>query len=187
MVCAYADLHPFGDPLTWATKSNLTEQHLTSMGDVQGCPSQSCSKAWAGLGITFSGGRRMLHCSICCCFEQRVCHTLLRNIGAQYVPLKFKVELHCAYKSIKVVSMKWISFRAPWFFSTTFFMTSLGSAILHFGAKVPNHKSSTMTHPLSEWDKGTLHLRSSIVGYVHWVSSTLWRAGLHSACVEYTL
>jgi hypothetical protein len=86
MVSAYADLHPFRDPLTWATKRNLTEQHLTSMGDVQVCPSQSCSKAWAGLGITFSGGRRMPHCSICCS-EQRVCHTSLHNTGAQYVPL----------------------------------------------------------------------------------------------------
>jgi len=38
MVCAYADLHNFIDHFTWATKRNLTEQ-LTSMEDVQGCPS----------------------------------------------------------------------------------------------------------------------------------------------------
>jgi hypothetical protein len=86
--------------------------------------------------------------------------------------LKFKVELHGAYKSIKGVNMKCISSRAPWFFSATFLMTTLGSAILHFGAKFLNHKSSTMTHPLSKWEKGRLHLPSSVVGNVHWVNST---------------
>lgn len=108
--------------------------------------------------------------------------------------LKLKVELHCAYKSIKVVSMKCISFRAPWFFCTTFFMTWLGIAILHFGAKFLNRKSSAMTHPLSEWDKGTFHLPSSIVGYVNWVSSTLvvcWSSfsmcGMHFVTTYFSL
>jgi hypothetical protein len=75
------------------------------------------------------------------------------------------------HKSIKAVSMKCITFRAPGFFSATFFVATLKNAILHLDASVPNHKSSSMSHPLSKWEKGILHLPSSI-GNVQWVNST---------------
>ena len=55
-------------------------------------------------------------------------------------------------------------------------MTTLKNAILHLDTSVPNHKSSSMSHPRSDWEKGILHLPSSIGGNVHWFSST------HVAC-----
>jgi hypothetical protein len=68
--------------------------------------------------------------------------------------------------------MKYISFGAPWLFSATFFVATMGNAILHFDASFLDHKSSSMTHPLSEWEKGILHHPSSCVGNVQWANST---------------
>lgn len=51
-------------------------------------------------------------------------------------------------------------------------MVTSKNAILHLDTTVLNHKISSMSHPLSKWEKGILLLPSSIGGNVRWVNST---------------
>jgi hypothetical protein len=51
-------------------------------------------------------------------------------------------------------------------------VATVKNAILHLDISVLNHKRSSISHTLSEWEKGIFHLPSSIGGNVQWVSST---------------
>jgi hypothetical protein len=64
MVSAYADLHPFSDPLTWATKRNLTELLLTSMEDeISLCPEGGGGHIAAAAAVVLNRGHVTHYCT----------------------------------------------------------------------------------------------------------------------------